>query len=51
MGADRPSANSTISATCAPVYDLLCNHDVSIPQSAGGHRKMAFTYKSPAFRP
>ena len=49
--ADRPSANSTISAICAPVCDLLCNRDVSITQSDGEHHKMVSPYKSPSFRP
>ena len=48
--ADRPSANSTISAICAPVYDSLCTRGVSVQQSNGERRKMASPYKSPAFR-
>ena len=47
----RPSADSSISAVCAPVYGLLCIRGVSIPQSNGELRKMASPYKSPAFRP
>ena len=49
--ADRPSADSSISATCAPVYDSLCAPGVSVQQSNEELRKRASPYKSPSFRP
>ena len=49
--ADRPSADSSISATCAPVYDSLCARGVSVQQSNEELRKRASPYKSPSFRP
>ena len=48
---DKPSADSSISATCAPVYDSLCTRGVSVQQSNGELRKRASPYKSPSFRP
>ena len=48
---DRPSADSSISATCAPVYDSLCARGVSVQQSNEELRKRASPYKSPSFRP